>query len=363
MLEYYLMLYSNPILLFGVTLVLAVMFLHLLYSFSDKLGLIDMPGGRKKHGGKVPLVGGLAIFIVITCILFPYFIQKTQYLAFWTASLLLVFVCTLDDMKSIQVNHRFLIQFISIIVLALFGQAIIYDLGDLIGLGNIHLGVFAIPFTIFALIGVINAVNMMDGIDGITGCISLVEFSFLGVLAVIVDAKFEFTVIIVFISAICAFLLFNFPSKFFLKKRTFLGDTGSMLIGLTLAWLTVRLTQGENKISPILMLWLLAVPLMDTIHLIINRKLRGVSAFKADRRHIHHILLQLSYSPLQISLILMLVAFIIGGIGIFLFVNQASDRVLFLGFVLIFCLYLRASYLLKKRVANRKIKIWRPRVC
>lgn len=353
--NYYPELYTHPIYLLFAAILLSTITICLLLSYSYKIGLIDKPGGRKKHGQNVPLIGGIAIYISITILLAPLFLQKIQYFAFWIATFLLVITCVLDDLKTIKVKHRFLMQSLSIVILMFFGQTIIFNLGDLAFIGQINLGWLSIPFTIFTLIGVINAVNMMDGIDGITGCVSLVELILLGGLAAFIGAKFELVVIITLIGAILAFLVFNFPNKL-LKRKIFLGDAGSMLIGLILAWLTVKLTQGNNKIPPVLMLWIMALPLMDTVHLIVNRKARGLSPFKADRRHIHHILLQLNYSQVQTPLIIMSTALAVGATGVLLFINGVSEGLLFLGIILIFIIYLSASIYLKRKVVKIKIK-------
>ena len=349
-------LYEQPLYLFSLAIFISTITIILLFSLSYKINLIDKPGGRKQHSQNIPLIGGIAIYIATSILLGPIFIQKTQHFALWISSLLIVTICVLDDMKAIKVNHRLLAQLIAIGILITIGQTTITSLGNLIGFGNINLGWLSLPFTFFTLIGVINAVNMMDGIDGITGCVSFVELGLMGYLAVIIGAKFELTVIICFMGAILGFLIFNFPHKLLTKRKIFLGDTGSMLIGLILAWLTARLTQGTNGFPPVLMLWIMALPLMDTIHIIFNRKARGISPFKADRRHIHHILLQLNYSPAQTPILLMLVAFMIGAAGVLLYMKGVRENVLFAGILAIFFVYLNVSIYLKRKVVGNKFR-------
>ena len=353
--NFYTTLYSKPHYLFLAAVLTSIISIKLLLSFCNQIGLVDKPGGRKKHGKNIPLIGGISIFLSVSLLMAPFFLQNTQNISLWIAALLLVLICVMDDIKPIKVNHRFTAQFISITILIIFGRTIIHNLGDLIAIGQIYLGVLSIPFTVFTLIGVINAVNMMDGIDGITGCVSLIELGLMGALAVFIDARLELTLIIVFAGAILAFLLFNFPHKR-LKNKIFLGDAGSMLIGLVLAWLTVRLTQGSNKIPPVLMLWIMALPLMDTVHIIFNRRARGLSPFKADRRHIHHILLQLNFSPIQTPLIIMFVSFAIGASGVILYIIGISENILFIGIISIFFTYIKMSIYLKKQVTARKYK-------
>lgn len=349
---------QEQLLLFSLSLSITVVLLFLFYSISFRMGLVDVPGGRKKHKEVVPLIGGLSIFIGSSSLLTYVLFWQMDYVVFLLACLALVSVCLIDDKYTLPANHRFLAQFLSIGVMIVFGKTMVTDLGDLVGLGPIMLGWLSIPFTLFALIGTINAVNMMDGVDGLTGCVSFVELGLMLYLASSIGAYVEATMIVVFMGAILAFLFFNFPHKFAETRKIFLGDVGSMFIGLLLAWLTVRLTQGVHHYPPVLMLWILALPLMDTMHLIINRKARGVPVFKADRRHIHHMLLQLMYSPRQTTLILSLFSASIGVLGV-LFVNHGvHDYMLFLGIIMIFCMYSCVGLLLKKRVGARRYKFF-----
>lgn len=353
--SYFNLLYDNNYILSLVSFLLCITCIKLFMSFSHNLKLIDKPNLRKKHTNDTPLIGGIAIYCTFSVVFAPTFLQNFEYFAFWMASFILVAICIIDDIKNIKVSSRFATQLFTIAIIIIFGKTTLFNLGNLLGIGDIKLGWLSVPFTVFTLIGVINAVNMMDGIDGLTGCVSLVELSLMAFLALLIGAKAEFSVIIILISCIVGFLFFNFPSKF-LKNKIFLGDAGSMLIGLVLGWLTIRLTQGPNKIPPALMLWIMSLPLMDTVHLIFNRKARGLSPFKADRRHIHHILLQLGFSHMQTPVVLMLTSLCIGGTGLGLFINGASDATLFTGIILVFFTYLKVAIYLKKKVVTTKYK-------
>ena len=345
---------TQPICVFLCSLLVTSITIAFLFKLSFKLGLVDMPGGRKQHQNLTPLIGGIGIFIGVSTTLFSEIYTETIYLAYWASVLLLTFIGFIDDLRPLSSNIRFIVQFIALLIIILFGNTFLFNLGDLFGLGSICLGILSIPFTCFAMIGIINAVNMMDGVDGLTGCVSLVEFSLLFFLAVKLGVTHEILIITSFIGGILAFLLFNFPSRFALTRKVFLGDAGSMLLGLTLSWLCVRLTQVPNGYPPALMLWIMALPLMDTIYLIINRKARGVSALKADRDHIHHILLQLNYTPKQITLFLMSISFMIGITGVICYEYGLNDWILFYGFILNFIIYAVFSYELKKHAIGKQ---------
>lgn len=328
----------------------------ILFPLSYKVGLVDLPGGRKKHGEAVPLTGGLAIFISLSFFVLTLYNTITlpiYLLMFWIASFFLVIICIVDDKKSLSPLQRFIAQSIAILLITWLGKTQILSLGKMFGTDALNLGVLAIPFTIFSIIGVINAVNMTDGIDGLAGSVSIAETVLLLFLAVRVNAQYEVYVIFCLIGSLIGFLVFNFPSFITKKRKVFLGDTGSMLLGFTLSWLCVRLTQGENAIPAVLMLWVMALPIMDTIYLIINRKARGVSPLKSDRRHMHHILLQY-FSNRQTVLILFAVSLIIGSIGIGMYLIGVSELNLFISYLSLFVIYVVISYIMRKQLVLRR---------
>lgn len=329
-----------------------------LFPLSSKLGLIDIPGGRKKHGCSVPLIGGVAIFISFTIVMFylnSYQLVNDFVLAYWCASFLLVCVCVVDDKKPLSPKIRFGAQIVSISIIVFFGDTIILSLGKMFGFGNFSLQYMAIPFTFFAVIGVVNAVNMTDGLDGLTGSVSFIESVMLLILSIKANLIYESGILLVLIGSLVAFLVFNFPNVIAKKYKIFLGDSGSMFIGFTLAWVCIRLTQGEYGYPPVLMLWVMALPIMDTIYLIVNRKIRGVSPLKSDRRHMHHIL-QLYFSKRQTVFVILFFSCLVGFIGLSLYWSGASELLLFMVYIILFISYFCISHLLRKKIVeNRKL--------
>jgi UDP-GlcNAc:undecaprenyl-phosphate/decaprenyl-phosphate GlcNAc-1-phosphate transferase len=343
--------------LFIWALIITLLILIFLYPLSINYGFVDHPFGRKKHKNAVPLIGGISIFIGASAILIKAIPYNQTYMIFWLCCFVLVLLSVADDIFRLKPKHRLVMQFILACLIIVFGETSISNLGNLLGWGDVLLGQASLWFTAISMVGITNAVNMMDGLDGLTGCVSLVELSCLLFLSIHYGVQTEAMVIAIVMGAVVAFLIFNFPTKFSEKRKVFLGDAGSTLMGLTLSWLCVRLSQdSSNHYPPVLMLWIMALPVMDTLHLIINRKIRGVSPFKADRRHIHHILLQLDYSPRQVVLILMSLSFMVGAGGIYLWMSGAPEWLLFAGMVILFSVYSAMAYLFKKRVSLRKYK-------
>ena len=340
---------------FVASFILTLTFIFILFPVGFKLGLVDMPGGRKRHGQIVPLIGGIAIFLSVSLLL-----SCTQVdmpiLAYWLASFLLICVCIIDDKINLSPKMRFIAQSMAILIIIFFGDGVIVSLGNMLSIKPLYLGVFSIPFTLFAIIGVINAVNMTDGLDGLTGSVSIVESLMLLVLAIEVRAQQEIYILLSLIGGLLAFLFFNFPNGFLKKYRVFLGDSGSMFIGLTLAWACVRLTQNSSGYPAVLMLWVMALPIMDTIYLIINRKARGVSPFKSDTRHMHHIL-QRYFSKTQTVIIMSFSSFFVGITGLIFYWNGVSEQLMFYMYIVIFVLYCVLSTYLRNRLFIRKNKV------
>lgn len=324
----------------------------LLFPLSCKVGLVDLPGGRKKHNNAVPLTGGIAIFISLSFLFVTFYqlhILSTCFFVFLLASLFLVIICVIDDKVVLSPAKRLAAQTFAVLLVIFFGKTQILSLGKMFGGSIFYFGYLAIPFTVFAIIGVINAVNMTDGIDGLTGSVSIAEAVLLLFLAIKTNAQQEVYIICCLLGSLIAFLIFNFPSSGAKKRKVFLGDAGSMLLGFSLAWLSVRLTQGANSIPAVLMLWVMGLPIMDTIYLIINRKARGVSPFKSDRRHMHHILL-LYFSNKQTVIILFLGSLSMGTLGIGMYLVGVSEFNLFISYLILFVGYVCLSYMLRKQL-------------
>lgn len=138
------------------------------------LGLVDRPGGHKAHARETPLVGGGAIYLsmLLTCVLVPGMVSCT--LPFLAGATLLLLVGTVDDLRRLAPAKRLLAQAAAALIMSLWGDVVVRDLGPLLGEDSLELGQWALPFTLFAAVGVINAINMIDGLDGLAGGLVLV---------------------------------------------------------------------------------------------------------------------------------------------------------------------------------------------
>jgi UDP-GlcNAc:undecaprenyl-phosphate GlcNAc-1-phosphate transferase len=197
-------------------------------------------------------------------------------------ALLIVFIVgVLDDHRDAMPNTKFIAIAIAAVLMALDG-IMITSFGTLYGI-NVTLGWFAIPFTVFAAVGYTNALNLIDGLDGFAGLISLIILGALFSVGYNNGDQFMMTLSGSFASALLAFMFYNWnPAKIFM------GDSGSLTIGFVISILAIKATQ---YIHPVTVLFLVALPVFDTIIVMIRRKLNSTSMFSADKSHIHHVLL------------------------------------------------------------------------
>ena len=277
--------------LFFTPLIVSIILILALKPCALKLGFIDHPCARKQHDHPTPPIGGIAIYLSSVSALWFYGINMPHLMAFTLGLTLLTIVGVIDDHKEINVKIRLTAQIFAALIMTEMAGIKITHLGDLLGNGTIYLNSYATVLTVFAVVGGINAFNMIDGIDGLCGGSALVSISLVALLALFFNNALLLNISLIFMGCIVAFLLFNLPIFGRTKAAIFLGDSGSTLLGYVVCWLIISASQAEEPlITPTLVLWLIAIPLYDSICIMLRRLLKGQSPFAADREHFHHLL-------------------------------------------------------------------------
>jgi UDP-GlcNAc:undecaprenyl-phosphate/decaprenyl-phosphate GlcNAc-1-phosphate transferase len=269
------------------------------------LGLMDHPDQRKQHVGEVPLVGGLAIFMGITvgASAYGHFHWFVKILI--DTAMLLTVLGALDDRYDLSVRDRLLIQAIAILTVIASTGVYIHTLGHIFG-RDVNLGWFGPPLTVVAIIGLMNAFNLMDGIDGLAGSLELVSIAAIVAFANPPALQEMVLLLALLATASLPYLVTNLG---LVGRKIFLGDAGSMLIGYLLAWSLVRMSQTtQTHLSPVDVLWCVALPIFDTFAVMLRRARQGKSPFKPDRGHVHHILMDAGLGPRKTLLVLIAVA-------------------------------------------------------
>lgn len=318
----------------------AVILLVTMTPLAHQLGLVDHPTERKNHKGMVPLTGGLAIFgaVLIASVATDVWFKNGS--LFFTASAFIILLGMLDDMFDLSPKGRLMCQFGVAAIMAWSAQNYITSLGDLLGIGSITFEIFGYFFTLICVVGVINAFNMIDGIDGLAGGMSLVVLLSVVFLLLISNNGKAIMGPMIVIGAIVPFLAFNLSWKGFKGNKIFMGDSGSMFVGLTIVWLLVEYTQGsEAAMRPVTAVWLIGLPLMDMAAIMYRRWRKGQSVLRPDKQHLHNIFMRAGLSSRRALAAILLMGCACAGVGILGEIFKVSESIMFFGFLVTLFIY------------------------
>jgi UDP-GlcNAc:undecaprenyl-phosphate/decaprenyl-phosphate GlcNAc-1-phosphate transferase len=337
-------------------LIAALIICLLIISFAPlakKIGLVDHPGARKQHTGVIPLIGGIviAISLFLSLLLLPISFKDFRLLFFGLG--VLTIVGALDDQKEIRPNVRIFAQLLVAIVLTGLDHTVVTYVGTVLGGARAFgLGYLAIPFSVIAIVGTINAYNMIDGHDGLAGVSFIISLS--GILFLIFfratpDDQQYIAIVVLMIVLVSVFLLFNI-GLLGSSRKIFLGDAGSMLFGLIMVFLLIRLSQRPVPVvTTAAAAWLVGLPLLDMVAVILRRLSARTSLVRADRAHIHHFLSGLGYDDHTVLFILSIIQLGFVIIGVFGTLLEWSDGWLFWGTFLVLGLYLTTISLTQRK--------------
>ena len=318
------MLVLNVVISFIVTFFLIRLFI----AKASTLGLIDNPNDRSAHTVPIPRGAGI-VFGFITLVgmgVFQY-LHESYYPYAFIALFLVYLTGVYDDFYDSSARNKFIFIIIATVIAYLDGFEIT-SLGNYFGY-ELSLGYLTLPFTIFAVLGFTNAVNLSDGLDGLAGSISMIILSSLLYIGIEYDDVLLTCLPIIIISTLLAFLYFNwYPAK------VFMGDSGSLFLGFTLSLLSIY---ALKYINPASILFLAAIPLLDTLIVMSRRKQRKQSLFVADKNHLHHILLNFKKNKLFTVYSLAKLQAVFG--LIFIQVHDKSDTINLLLFAILFVIF------------------------
>ncbi len=328
-----------------VTLLGTLCLIFLLRKHAHGFGLLDRPSRRKTHLGEIPMIGGIAIGIAFLLTSLMQYSFERDLFALFVCCLVILLTGLFDDMQEFSARSKFAGQVVAAVLMTTWANLYLTDLGNLWGTGQVVLTNWAVPFTIFCVIGLINAMNMIDGLDGLAGGIAAVAAMWLGVAAEIEHSSKDASLLFILASAVAGFLVFNLRHPWRRHASVFLGDAGSMFLGFVLAWFTVDITQGgRSDFYPVSAVWVMGVPIIDTVHLMVRRIFLGRNPFAPDRRHVHHTLIIIGLSETRTMWLLLGMSALFGAIGFFGWYYNVPEYVLAYGFLATFaahCVFMR----------------------
>jgi len=281
--------------------------------------LLDRPGGHKTHHGTVPVVGGLGMLLGLIFGLSAQAGALGELQPYVFSAVLLAVVGMLDDRFNLTPRIRLAVQFAAVLPMFFGASVRLLSFGDLFGFGPISVaGVSLLPTAIVA-IAAINAFNMLDGLDGLAGGVALVATVVMLALTSPAAHGTTYLLLAVLGGSISGFLVFNVPVRWNRRVRCFMGDAGSTLLGFTMAWLMIGLSQGPERVaSPVTMVWLVAVPSADLVWSVIRRLSRGHSPMHPDNEHLHHMLLRGGLGVRAVFVLMLILAVVCASFGVVL---------------------------------------------
>ncbi len=341
-----------------VAFLVSVVMMLVLRPVALSLRMVDEPGGRKSHSGVIPITGGLAIFSgLLVAALAGGTLGENGGRACSLASTFMVLVGAMDDRVELHPYVRLLAHTVAAIVLVYGTGYVVPDLGNLFGLGEIPLGVLALPFTIVAAVALVNAFNMLDGMDGLAGGVGLIALLGLGVIAADVGAVGSMVIALSLVGAVFGFLIFNIPAEFNRALRAFMGDAGSTFLGFVLAAIALVLLQPQKAdLSPVVILWLLPIPIFELFTTTFRRLVHGLSPMSADDGHFHHRLVSAGFSVRLIFLLYMLLSAASAMLGLAAYKAGTADYALFAGFLGFYAAWL--AFIRWSSPIARRLPLW-----
>jgi len=306
--------YSTILVPLAEALLLSVLLIPFVRAGAVAIGLVDKPNERKVHVHATPLAGGIAIAIATGLMLsFSHAIDFSNFanLTWVTGSIVMLITGALDDRFNVKPTYRLILQFAcasavagaGIRITSLYGIAGIYELPLIV----------QYLVTIVVIAGVVNAYNLMDGIDGLLGSLTLIGSATLGIIAMSLKQPDLAVFFAILSGTIMGFLRFNLGSR-----KIFMGDAGSLMLGFILVTAAIRLLDSSAQYDHAFQLQILLVvvglflvPVFDSLRVYRGRIKKGLSPFRADKTHLHHLFLMLGISHKRATLLIIVLVILI----------------------------------------------------
>ena len=348
--------------LFGV-FAISLLLIPKIRSIAIKLNLSDAPDDRSSHTAPVPTFGGVIFYVSYIVILF--FAQNLDVnhvsVTLLASISVLFFTGLLDDFRNLSPKIKFLFQIIGVAILMFQPDFRIVSLHGFLGVYEIPMAI-SVAGSMFFLLALINAFNLIDGIDGLSGITGIIIASFYSFMLLNLGYYFYLSISLATIGTLLAFLRFNFS----IKRKIFMGDTGSLVIGLVLGLLTLKLMAvgdaAHNSLSfnrsqlPLFLAGVLFIPTLDTIRVMLLRFTRGVSMFKPDRNHIHHILIDFGFSHRKASFCIGFINFIVASF-MFYVTQQFTIVISLLILISMFFIAFAVLFIMNKNQTAIRLKV------
>jgi UDP-GlcNAc:undecaprenyl-phosphate/decaprenyl-phosphate GlcNAc-1-phosphate transferase len=319
--------------------VISFLIVPVIIKYSLQKNLVDIPGRRKIHKKVTPSMGGIAIFIGFSISSLIWIdLQGWAHIKFILVALFVIFfIGVRDDLVPLRATAKLMGQIMSASLVIFLFDLRIKSFYGLFGINELS-EIASIALTFFTIIVITNSFNLIDGLDGLAGTIAIIALLTFGIWFFLAEDYIFSILSFSMLGAIFAFLIFNWE-----PSEVFMGDTGALVIGMTLAVLAIHFIDVNNKLyagsnfkfagAIGTATCFIIIPLVDTLRIVILRLSKGQSPFKPDKSHIHHAIMRLGMSHAQTTLILGIIQVIF--ICLSIVFKEYSDFELLIGVILI----------------------------
>jgi UDP-GlcNAc:undecaprenyl-phosphate/decaprenyl-phosphate GlcNAc-1-phosphate transferase len=313
--------------------------------------LFDMPDSRKIHQVAITPLGGIGIFagFVFGCLLTINFKYSSEFQYFIAATMVIFFLGLKDDILVLSPIKKFIGQVLAAFLIIYYGRIQIRSMHGFFGIHELP-EMFSLLISYFSVIVIINSFNLIDGVDGLAGTLGLMSSALFGIYFLYAGMEPYYVLAFSLCGSLLAFLIFNFQ-----PAKIFMGDTGSLLIGVVNAILVLKFIDpgdGPESLNPIISspaigFTILMIPLLDTLRVFAIRIFKRRSPFSPDRNHIHHLLLDRRFSHRTITLLL--ASFNVGMVVFVYLARTLGCTILILSVIALFFTFIAIAYYSRPR--------------
>ncbi len=345
----------NIFLIVAVCFLASIIFVQIMKKVAIYLRILDKPGERKIQTAPVPLLGGLGIYLAFLLGYMLFAPKNNLMLSILIASFILLLLGLFDDMTKcdtpMQNKYKILVQLVVASIIVFYGGLTLNTI-NIFGHTITFNYFFSAILSIFIIIGIVNAINLIDGLDGLCGGIASIYFLTIAIIGYLLN-KFgglDIILCLIMLGSTLGYLVHNFP-----PASIYQGDAGSTFLGLMISVIFLIGYKSSTFTSLIIPLFILAIPIMDTLFAIIRRKLKGQRFDHADKEHIHHQLLK-KFSKKNSLLIIYAINILFSITTIFYVLKQTKEVIvcyILLIFVVLFLVF-KTDVLIDREKSKKK---------
>ena len=339
----------NIVFMIFIPFIFVVLFTPVVKRIAVHINAMDIPNERKVHKKPIPRLGGLGIYLgfLLGYILFGF--ESVQMNSILIGSFIIVLIGIIDDICSVPARYKFMGQLVAASVVVLYGGIVLQDISAF-GI-YINFGVISPFISIIFVTAIMNCINFIDGLDGLAGGISAIYFLMIGIIALLFHSNgLDMILSFVMLGSTLGFLVHNFY-----PASIFMGDSGSLFLGYIISIISMLGYKNVTFTSLIVPIFLLAIPIMDTLFAIIRRVLKHESIAMPDKCHLHHQLLRLNFSIKKAVIIIYAIdmLFAIASI-IYVTKNRPFGYVIYTLLFIIVLIFIFKTDIIKERKKNKR---------